>query len=252
MSMRKALGYILSPLHYIAFGLLLLVFHPLQWLSLKLGGYKAHKKTVDIFNLCLLTTYYLLGNSVSFTQRFDLPTGRPILFISNHQSMYDIPPLIFFLRRYHAKFISKIELTKGIPSISFNLKYGGGANIDRKDSKQAIAEILKLAQRMKANNWSAVIFPEGTRAKTGELKPFSAGGIASIIKKVPNVLIVPIAINNSWKMVRYGTYPLNTFINMSWTVLKPIEPQGLAIDELIKETEKAIHDHIQSLKPTQA
>src|SRR5690606_6097039 len=125
MSMRKALGYILSPLHYIAFGLLLLVFHPLQWLSLKLGGYKAHKKTVDIFNLCLLTTYYLLGNSVSFTRRFDLPTGRPILFITNHQSMYDIPPLIFFLRRYHAKFISKIELTKGIPSISFNLKYGG-------------------------------------------------------------------------------------------------------------------------------
>src|SRR5690554_734735 len=250
--MRRALGYLLTPIHYLAFIILLLVFHPIQWLSLKLGGYQAHKRTVDLLNLGLLSTYYLLGNTVRFENPFSLPTDRSILFVANHQSMYDIPPLIYHLQKHHAKFISKIELTKGIPSISFNLKHGGGANIDRKDSKQAIAEILKLAQRMKANNWSAVIFPEGTRAKTGELKPFSAGGIASIIKKVPNVLIVPIAINNSWKMVRYGTYPLNTFINMSWTVLKPIEPQGLAIDELIKETEKAIHDHIQSLKPTQA
>lgn len=247
MSMRKVLGYILSPIHYLTFGFLLLLFHPLQWLSLKLGGYGAHKKTVDIFNLCLLASYYLLGNSVRFTRRFDLPTNRPILFISNHQSMYDIPPLIYFLGKYHAKFISKIELTKGIPSISFNLKHGGGANIDRKDSKQAIGEILKLAQRMKANNWSAVIFPEGTRAKTGNLKPFSAGGIASIIKKVPNVLVVPVAINNSWKMVQYGTYPLNTFINMSWTILKPIEPQGASIDEVVKEAENAIRDHIESL-----
>src|SRR5690606_10867228 len=123
-SMRKVIGYILSPIHYLAFGFFLLLFHPLQWLSLKLGGYSAHKKTVDIFNLFLISSYYLLGNNVHFTQRFDLPTDRPILFISNHQSMYDIPPLIFFLRKHHAKFISKIELTKGIPSISFNLKHG--------------------------------------------------------------------------------------------------------------------------------
>ena len=63
--------------------------------------------------------------------------------------MYDIPPIIWFLRKHHAKFISKIELTKGIPSISYNLRNGGGANIDRKDSKQSIMEIVKLAQRMR-------------------------------------------------------------------------------------------------------
>src|SRR3546814_14757295 len=80
---------------------------------------------------------------------------------SDLQSMYDIPPLIFFLRKHHGKFISKIELAKGIPSISFNLRHGGAANIDRKDPKQSIAEILKLANNMKTKNWSAFIFPEG-------------------------------------------------------------------------------------------
>src|SRR5690606_31475296 len=97
--MRKALGYILSPIHYLAFGIFLLIFHPIQWMSLKLGGYKAHKTSVDILNLCLLSTYYLLGNTVRFRNEYNLPANRPILFISNHQSMYDIPPLIYFLRR---------------------------------------------------------------------------------------------------------------------------------------------------------
>lgn len=243
---RKIAGYILSPIHYIAFGLILLIFHPIQWVCLKLGGYNWHKTSVDILNLCLISSYYILGNSVRFTNQHDLPTDRPILFVSNHQSMYDIPPLIYFLRKHHAKFISKIELTKGIPSISFNLKYGGGANIDRKDSKQSIAEILKLANRMKEKNWSAVIFPEGTRAKSANIKPFSGGGIATIIKKVPNVLVVPIAINNSWKVVQYGAFPLGTFNKMSWTVLDPIEPKDLTIDEIVSTSEDRIRDYLTS------
>jgi len=154
--------------------------------------------------------------------------------------MYDIPPLIYFLRKHHAKFISKIELAKGIPSISFNLKYGGAANIDRKDPKQSIGEILKLAKNMKEKNWSTVIFPEGTRSKTGVMKPFAVGGIATILKKVPHALIVPIAINNSWKMVQYGAFPLRAFTPMSWEVLTPIEPEGLTAEEAVKKAEDAI------------
>ncbi len=245
--MKKVLGYLLSPIHYIVFTLLLLIFHPIQWLSLKFGGYAAHKKSVDLLNLFLVFTYYLLGNTVVFTNEQNLPNDRPIIFISNHQSMYDIPPLIYFLRKHHAKFISKIELSRGIPSISFNLKHGGAANIDRKDSKQSIGEILKLAQRMKTNNWSTVIFPEGTRAKSAILKPFSVGGVATILKKVPHALVVPIAISNSWRMVQYGMYPLNTFTNMSWTVLTPIEPIGMKAEDVVSLAEKSIRDTLATL-----
>lgn len=243
--MNKILGYIFSPIHYLLFGFFICLFHPIQWLSLKLGGYKAHKTSVDILNLFLLGTYFAMGSRISYKNRFDLPTNRPIIFISNHQSMYDIPPLIWFLRKNHAKFISKIELTKGIPSVSFNLKYGGGANIDRKDSKQAVAEILKLAERMKAKNWSTVIFPEGTRSKNGQLKPFAVGGIATILKKVPNALIVPIAINGSWKLVQYGAFPLSFGEKMSWEVLAPIEPSKKSIEEVVSEAEQAIKKSIE-------
>jgi 1-acyl-sn-glycerol-3-phosphate acyltransferase len=238
--MRKLLGYILSPFAILAFFLVLLVFQPVQWLYYKLGGYSAHKKSVDLLNLCLLSTFYILGNRVIFINKQNLPVGRPMIFLANHQSLGDIPPLIYYLRKYHAKFISKIELTKGIPSISFNLKYGGGANIDRSDSRQSVSEIVKLANRMKENKWSAVIFPEGTRSKNGKVKTFHVGGIATILKKCPEALLVPIAINNAWKMVQYGFYPLNTFQRMTWEVLEPIEPNGKPMEELVLEAENRI------------
>jgi 1-acyl-sn-glycerol-3-phosphate acyltransferase len=242
--MRKFLGYILSPFALFAFFLVLVVFQPLQWISYKFFGYSAHKKVVDILNLFLFSTFYILGNRVIFNNNQNLPIGRPIIFIANHQSLCDIPPLIYYLRKYHAKFISKVELTKGIPSISFNLKYGGGANIDRNDARQSITEIVKLANRMKENKWSAVIFPEGTRSKNGKVKPFQAAGVATILKKCPEALLVPVAIDNSWRMIKYGYFPMMTFLRMTWDVLEPIEPNGRPAEELVKEAEERIKEKL--------
>lgn len=238
--MSKLFGYILTPVFYIFFGLMLCIFHPIQWICFKFFGYKAHKVSVDILNFFLTYCQIFLCNSISFKNQYDLPTDRPIIFAANHQSMYDIPSLIWFLRKHSAKFISKIELTKGIPSISINLRLGGGANINRKDNKQAISEIIKLGRRMKENNWSTVIFPEGTRSKDGQLKTFQFGGIATILKVVPNALVVPVAIENSWKIVRFGMFPLTTGNALKWTVLKPIEPGIKTPNEITLEVENEI------------
>lgn len=244
--MRKFLGYFLTPLFYVCFFLALIIFHPIQWISLKLGGYSLHKKSVDILNFFLVACYYTLLNTVKFIDNKNIPSGHPIIFVANHQSTYDIPPLIYFLRRFHGKFISKIELaTARIPSISFNLKHGGAANIDRKDSKQSIAEILKLANNMKQNKWSAFIFPEGTRTKTGKMKPFSVGGIATILKKNPDALVVPIAINGSYHMVEYGAYPLRTCTAMTWEVLDPVDTAGLTPEEIVQVAERAIQAKVR-------
>lgn len=242
--MKKFLGYILSPVAILLFLLVLCIFQPVQWLCYKIGGYAAHKRSVDLLNLCLTATVYFLGNRVTFINRQNLPTGRPIIFLANHQGLLDIPPLIWYLRRYHAKFISKIELTKNIPSISYNLKHGGGANIDRKDQRQSIAELMKLGSRMKDNNWSAVIFPEGTRSEDGMVRKFQAAGIATILKKCPNALLVPIAINNSWKVVQYGLYPLNTFTHVTLEVLEPIATGGAPVDELVALAESRVRQHL--------
>mgnify|MGYP003575514034 CR=1 FL=1 len=242
--MNKLLGYIFTVIFYITFGLFLAIFHPIQWICYKFFGYSAHKWSVDVLNFFLTYSQLTLLNGISFTNKQQLPTDRPIIFVANHQSMYDIPSLIWFLRKHHPKFISKIELTKGIPSISFNLKYGGGANINRKDSKQSIGEIIKLGRRMNENTWSTVIFAEGTRAKDGKMKPFQVGGIATLLKIVPTAIIVPVAIENSWKIVRNGSYPLNTLLPLKWTVLAPIERGDKNAEELVLQAENAIRQQV--------
>jgi len=238
--MRRIFGIILSPIHYIFFGLVLVIFQPVQWFCFNVFGYQAHKRSVDVLNFFLVSTYYLLGNSVSFIDEPKLPKGRQIIFVANHQSLYDIPVMIYFLRKYHPKFVSKIELAKGIPSISYNLRHGGAANIDRKDPRQSMTELSRLGTDMKTKGWSAMIFPEGTRSADGVVRSFQSAGVAMLLKKCPEALIVPVAINNSWKMVRYGKFPLNTFIKMSWTVLAPIDPTGHKADEVVAEAEIAI------------
>lgn len=244
--MKKFLGYFLTPLATVVFLLILVIFQPIQWVCFRFFGYSAHKKSVDILNLFLLRSVYLLGNTVTFVNNQNLPVGHPIIFLANHQGLLDIPPMIWYLRKYHAKFISKIELTKNIPSISYNLRHGGGANIDRKDQRQSITEIMKLGVRMKENKWSAVIFPEGTRSTDGTIKTFQVGGIATILKKCPEALLVPVAIKDSWKMIRYGQYPLNTFTPMKWEVLTPIEPAGRPVEELVLEAENQIRAALSS------
>jgi len=243
--MRKLIGFILTPIFYFCFFLCLIIFHPIQWICLKIGGYKAHKMSVDLLNSLLVACNYVLFNRTQFIDNKKLPIGQTIIFVANHQSTYDIPPLIYFLRRFHGKFISKIELMNArIPSISFNLKHGGAANIDRKDPKQSIAEILNLANNMKNENWSAFIFPEGTRTKTGKMKSFSIGGIATLIKKNPDALVVPIAINGSYKMVQWGNFPLRPFTPMSWEVLEPLDTAGLTIEEIVLLAESVIRSKV--------
>lgn len=154
--------------------------------------------------------------------------------------------MIYFLRRFHGKFISKIELaTAGIPSISFNLKHGGAANIDRKDPKQSIAEILKLANNMKQKNWSAFIFPEGTRTRNGKMKHFNIGGIATLVKKNPSALIVPVAITGSYEMTSYGMFPLRPFTPLKWEILDPLKTEGLSLEEIVQLAEDTVRAKVE-------
>jgi 1-acyl-sn-glycerol-3-phosphate acyltransferase len=161
--------------------------------------------------------------------------------------MYDIPPIIWNLRKYHPKFVSKKELGKGIPSVSFNLSHGGSVLIDRKDGKTALLEIGKLGSYIEKYNRSAVIFPEGTRSRDGYPKPFKPMGLKMLLKKAPSALIVPISINNSWKLVRYGQFPMGLGARVTFDVQEPIDNKG-NLDDLIPKIEAAVTAGINSFK----
>lgn len=245
--MQKLLAYPLSIIYLIFFGISLLVFHPIQWICFNLFGYEAHKRSVSILNLLLMRSTHILGTRYSFSNSYTIPTDHPLIIVANHQSLHDIPPIIWYMRNYHPKFVSKQELGHGIPSVSYNLRHGGSVLINRKDSKQAVSQILKLGKYIEHHKRSAVIFPEGTRSRTGQPKKFQTTGLKLLIKTAPSALIVPISINNSWKMLRYGKFPYGIGTHITFKVQQPIKIQGDS-DPLIFQVQQAIISGINTNK----
>ncbi|MFV0304044.1 MAG: lysophospholipid acyltransferase family protein [Moheibacter sp.] len=242
----KILAYPLSALYYIFFGLTLVIMHIVQWLCFNLGGYKPHHASVKIMNFLLIGCTKLLGTTHKFKGRKLLPKNTPIIFVSNHQSVFDISPTEWYLSDFHPKFISKIELGKGIPSVSYNLQHGGSVLIDRKDPRQALPEIKKLSQYIEKHNRSAIIFPEGTRSRDGKLKYFRDSGLKMLLKFAPSALIVPITINNSWKIVKNGSFPLSLGIPFSVEIHAPLNPKEFEFEVLMEEIQKSIRSTLKN------
>ena len=238
--MEKIISYPISIISLLLFLLTIVVFHPIQWICFNLFGYQAHKKSVDYLNFILLRIAHLLGITFKIENRDLIPKGVPIIFVANHQSMYDIIGIIWFLRRFHPKFVSKKELGKGVPSISYNLNHGGSVLIDRNDPKQAIIEIKKLSEYIEKTNRSAVIFPEGTRTRTGKPKEFAKSGLKILCKYAPSAYVVPITINNSWKFFKFGFLPFGLGIRITFTIHEAISVKDSNIDELTDITEDII------------
>ena len=116
------LAYPLTVLHYLYFGLILLVFHPIQWIAFNVFGKKAHREVVIWLNFFITTSLFLLASRVKFINKHPLPLDSPIIIVSNHQSTYDIPPIYWYLRKIYPNFVSKIELGKSAPTLHYLLK----------------------------------------------------------------------------------------------------------------------------------
>ncbi len=160
--------------------------------------------------------------------------------------MWDIPPIIWYLRKYHPKFISKIELGKGIPSISFNLKHGGSVLIDRKNPKQATEQIIKIAQYISQYNRSVVIFPEGTRSRDGIPKPFKRRGLETLFQHAPEAYVLPVSVSNSWKLQRYGMFPMPLGVQLKFIAHPAIKVSDFSTDELIDKVESIIKAGVET------
>ncbi len=238
--MIKLLAYPLTVLHFICFGIALVIFHAIQWFCFNVLGYKAHKISVIHLQFWTMRCLNILGTRFTFTNLHEINVNQPLIMVANHQSMYDIPPIMWYMRKHHPKFISKKELGKGIPSVSYNLRHGGSVLIDRNKPLQSIKAIEEFAQRIEKNNWAAVIFPEGTRSKTGKPRPFKTKGLITLFNNMPNAVVVPISINNSWKTLRYGKFPMGLGAHITFKVHKPLRVDEHEQNALVKQIEQTI------------
>ena len=174
-----------------------------------------------------------------------MPSDGPMIIVSNHQSTYDIPPIIWFFRKYHPKFISKESLGSGIPSVSYNLRHGGSVLINRKNPQSALIKIKSFAQKVQKKQWAAVIFPEGTRSRDGQPKKFYSNGLMTLFDQIPDATVVTLSINNSWRLAQYRYFPIPLGIKISLNVQGVLKCSDYAPKELSKKVEELILQGVQ-------
>ena len=212
------------------------------WLGL---GAKVQQHIMHALMWVLLVVLKMVGMRLSMTWNgYKFDKSRPLIIISNHQSLFDIPIKFWYFRRHHAKFVAKKELGKGAPSVSFHLRHGNHALIDRKDRERATKAIAKMGQFVEQNKNAAIIYPEGSRSRDGKLREFKVVGVSTLLANIPTALVVPVAIENSWKLVRWGFMPIPFGIKCKISILQPIEPQGLSAQEVLDYCEAKIRAQI--------
>ena len=244
--MAKLIAYPLSVLYYLLFGCTLIFFDCIQRICYFIFGFKAHRASIIVLSFLLLRCLNLLGTRFVFECPFRLEKNQSYIFVANHQSTYDIPPLIWYLRKSYPRFVGKKELGKGIPSISFNLRNGGAVLIDRKNPKQALQDIKAFGAKLSQTNSSTLIFPEGKRSNSAKPKPFRLGGLKQLVDVMPDAKLVGITINNSWKLSRYGYFPMGAGAKIKLKVHMPLDCPSDNAMATLKLLEKTITDDVIS------
>lgn len=136
----------------------------------------------------------LAGVRVSVCGGEHIPDG-PVIFMSNHQSGFDILALLAAMPR-PINWIAKKELFD-IPVFGSSMRRGGYIPLDRGDGRKALKSMDDAADAIREGK-SVVMFPEGTRTQDGKLLPFKRGGF--ILTRKAAVPVIPVTINGSGRI----------------------------------------------------
>jgi 1-acyl-sn-glycerol-3-phosphate acyltransferase len=153
---------------------------------------------------------------------------RPAIYAVNHASNIE-PPIVFLVLRPtfpRLQILYKAELRK-LPILGRAFDVAGFVPIDRANREQSDQAVARAVRQLQAGN-SFVVFPEGTRSRTGELLPFKKG--AFLIALRAQAPIVPVAILGARDAMRKGSpiiWPVTVHVKLG----PAVETAGLTVDD---------------------
>ncbi|MGI6680933.1 MAG: lysophospholipid acyltransferase family protein [Bdellovibrionota bacterium] len=246
------LGILTTPIHLFFFGISLIVIDIIARVVWRIYG---NKKVSVIFRWKAYITLFLLkytsGGKFYFRNTDvikKLPKDRPVILVSNHQSLYDTAIHLIFLKDHDIVFIAKKELSKWIPTVAVCMRAQDTALIDRDNPKQSIQAIKELGKRMQEEKFAVGIYAEGTRAKDGKLKEFKDAGIKTLLKQAKDAVILPVAVDGSWKTFAYSYFPIPFGVKLFVEYLEPIEPKDYDISNITSVLHAKIENKIKEFR----
>lgn len=158
------------------------------------------------------------------TQKLDKST----IVVANHQSFLDLP--LLYLLPWRMKWLAKRDLFK-IPIFGWIIYMTGQIGIDRKSMKSA--KKLDALVTPIQEGIPAMIFPEGTRTETGEVKPFKNGAFK--LAKRYNCNVLPIVLKGGYQAMPPGSWRVSLKQHFSLSVLDPVNPEDFESENELKE-----------------
>lgn len=199
----------------------LFTYDVVQRVAIRFGDH-AHQRAVTGMARAINRATWFAGTRHRVEGKEHLQPGRAYIIVANHQSLLDISMASDFLDLLEPRYVSKRELAQGIPGVSFNLSRGGSACIDRKNPEQAITAIEDLGRRAQREDFSVVIFPEGTRSKTGAMRPFREAGLRALICSAPGMEVLPVTSVGGSRLFRHNLKPITRNVELGFIVHPPV------------------------------
>lgn len=158
------------------------------------------------------------GCRVELTGRENIPAGRSVIFMSNHQSYVDIPGLFFVPGQF--KWMADAGLFR-IPVFGWAMRMAGYIPVRRGDAREGVRSLLRGKQVL-AEGISIFIFPEGTRSHTGVLGRFQTGGFRLAAQAA--VPIVPVVVTGTRQLLPRGEWAFRWGVRVRIRILPAITP----------------------------
>jgi len=163
---------------------------------------------------------FVSGINVTVYGLDNIDPSRSYIYMSNHQSNFDIPVLLACLP-VQFRWLAKAELFK-IPLFGRSMRAAGYVKIDRFNRESAFESINEAAAKMQ-NGVSVMIFPEGTRSRDGKIRAFKKGGFVMAVDS--GAPIVPVILQGTWPIMDKSSLRINAG-NVALHIEKPIDTSG--------------------------
>ena len=169
---------------------------------------------------------WLSGIHVKIAGRDRILLNRAAVYAVNHTSNVE-PPILYAALSVlfpRLRIVYKAELRK-LPILVNAFDLGGFVPLQRGNPEQSLPAIERAAEALREGN-SFLIFPEGTRSRTGALLPFKKGGFIMAVKA--QAPVVPVAIVGARDAMRKGSFVINP-VTIEVRIGEPVETQGMTL-----------------------